>query len=85
MKVYVLSCAWTWLSTAGAVTIYTELLAGIVYAGQVESVYGRQVLQGTMTGSGVVYEGGGEAHVVTDAVINADDGHGWPSRESSQA
>jgi amino acid permease len=33
-----------------AVTTYTELDAGTVYAGQVERIYGRQVLQGMIVG-----------------------------------
>jgi hypothetical protein len=41
-----------------------------VYAGQVENVYGRQVLHGTTTGAGGVYAGGGEGQVVCSTDVS---------------
>lgn len=57
---------------------------GTVYAGQVESVYGRQVEQRRTIGGEGVYDGGGEAQDVVVAVINAPGEVEYPPVESAQ-
>jgi hypothetical protein len=68
----------------GADTRISVTVDGTVYAGQVESVYGRQVEQGSTVGGAGVYDGGGETQEVVLAVINAPGEVGYPPVEIAQ-